>query len=266
MAKPADEGSEVNPSAELRTASRTHRRSVLILATFLLLALVASCCVYCSRLLDQARSNSCNHNLKAIWISLNSRHTLHGAFPPAYLCDEAGKPINSWRAEVIPDFWYNFRPGRSDYAGGPGYDYAEPWNGPKNAKLKLDKKECFEFQCLSDGHEKPAITDYVAVVGPNTMWHGCEPVSAAADGSDKDKILVIEVVDSDILWMEPRDLTLEEALDGIRRNSGIRIGSHHRDGIHYVTVGGDVKTLASDIDRKSLRKLLVRDSANVPAE
>ncbi len=260
MAEPAAEDSEAKPSAEGRTSSRASRRLVLLLVSLLVLTLIASCSVYCSHLLDQARSNTCSHNLKAIWLSLNNRHTLHGAFPPACLCDETGKPINSWRAEVIPDFWYNFRPGRSDYAGGEGYDYAEPWDGPKNSKLKLDKKDCSEFQCAADEHSRPAISDYVAVVGPNSMWAGCEPVTAAADGSDKDKILVIEVVDSDILWMEPRDLTLDQALDGLQRKSGIRIGSHHREGIHYVTVGGDVRTLDPNIDRESLRKLLVRDS------
>lgn len=261
MANPADEDSEAKRSAEGRTSRPVSRRSVLLLTSLLVLTLIASCSVYCSHVLDQGRSNICSNRLKSIWLSLKSRHSLHGAFPPTYLCDEAGKPINSWRAEVIPDFWYNFRPGRSDYAGGEGYNYAEPWDGPKNSKLKLDKHECSEFQCASDEHERPAITDYVAVVGPNTMWAGCEPVTAAADGSDRDKILVIEVVDSDILWMEPRELTLDQALDGLQRKSGIRIGSHHRDGIHYVTVGGDVRTLDPNIDRESLRKLLVRDSA-----
>jgi uncharacterized protein DUF1559 len=254
------EGSEATPSAERGTLRRPIRRSVLLVTSLLVVILVASCSVYCRHLLDQTRSNTCSYRLKSIWLSLNNRHTLHGAFPSAYLCDEAGKPINSWRAEVIPDFWYNFRPGRSDYAGGEGYNYAEPWDGPKNSTLKLDKHECPEFQCASDEHGRPAITDYIAVVGPNTMWAGCEPVTAAADGSDRDKILIIEVVDSDILWMEPRDLTLDQALDGLERKSGVRIGSHHRDGVHYVTVGGEVRTLDRNIDRESLRKLLVRDS------
>ena len=90
------------------------------------------------------------------------------------------------------------------------------------------------------------------------MWPGTTPAKMAADGSDKDKILVIEVVNSDILWMEPRDLTLEQALDSFRTKQGI--GSRHRDGIHYVTVGGDVRMLDPNIDRESLRKLLVRES------
>ncbi len=97
---------------------------------------------------------------------------LHGTFPPAFICDPTGHPINSWRTEVVPYFWYNFRPGRDDYAGGPGYDYSEPWNGPNNAKLHLDQKPCDVFQCPSDHPPAAATTNYVAIVGPNTLWPG----------------------------------------------------------------------------------------------
>jgi hypothetical protein len=241
-------------------------RSAVLFSSLLLLMLVVS--GYKLYLwLEDAQSSTCKHKLKSIGLTLLNYHANHGTFPPAYLCDKAGKPINSWRAEVFPSFAYNFRPGRDDYAGGPGYDYAEPWNGPKNAKMNLDKDRWSEIQCRSQDHvSEPAITDYVAVVGPNTMWAGCEPVSAAADGSDKDKILLIEVINSDIVWMEPQDLTLQQALDNIQPKKGIGIGSHHRDGIHYFTVGGEVKTLDPNIDRESLRKLLVRDSAKAPAE
>lgn len=226
------------------------------ISVLLLLALIASFGV--SYKVEESRRLTCYNNLRQIGLALRNYYSRHGAFPPAYLCDKAGKPVNSWRAEVIPTFWYNFRPGRDDYAGGEGYDYTEPWNGPKNIKLRLDKKRCEVFRCPSDGSQAAAITDYVAVIGPNTMWPGCTPAKEAADGSDRDKILVIEVVRSDILWMEPRDMTLEQALDAIQRTEGIGIGSHHSEGIHYLTVGGAVRTLDRNIDRESLRKLLVR--------
>jgi hypothetical protein len=246
--------------------SRAGYSRLVVLASSLLVLLLVVLSYSFYRAMKRAQSSSCENGLKAIGLALLNYHDLHGTFPPAYLCDKTGKPVNSWRAEVIPSFWYNFRPGRDDYAGGPGYDYAEPWNGPKNAKLNLDKAQCYEFQCPADEHEEPAISDYVAVVGSNTMWAGCEPVSAAADGSDKNKILLIEVINSDIQWMEPRDLTLEQALNNIQPKKGIGIGSNHRDGIHYFTVGGEVKTLDPNIDRDSLRKLLVRDPAKTSGE
>jgi hypothetical protein len=167
--------------------------------------------------------------------------------------------VNSWRAEVVPNFWYDFRTGPDDDVGEAGYDYTEPWNGPKNNHLELDKRRLYEFHCPSADAQEPAITNYVAVVGPNTMWPGFQGAKQAADGSDFDKILVIEVINSDILWMEPRDLTLEQALDAIQPRRGIGIGSHHPDGIHYVTVGGAVRTLDRNIDRESLQTLLVRE-------
>jgi hypothetical protein len=210
---------------------------------------------------NEALSSSCKNNLKLIQLALLSYHHAHGTFPPAYLCDKDGKPVNSWRAEVVPYFWYHFRTGQSDNPGEPGYDYSEPWNGSKNRTMKLEERRAYPFECPCDDHQKPAFTDYVAVVGPTTMWTGCEPVKPAADGSDNDKILVIEVINSDIRWMEPRDLTLEEALSNIQPKKGMGIGSRHGDGIHYVTVGGDVRKLDPHIDRESLRKLLVRDSA-----
>jgi hypothetical protein len=64
--------------------------------------------------------------------------------------------------------------------------------------------------------------------------------------------------------MEPRDLTLEQALGAIQPKKGVGIGSQHCDGIHYVTVSGEVRTLDRNLDRGSLRKLLVRDSPSSP--
>jgi hypothetical protein len=235
----------------------TVRWTIAVLA---IVALIVWLSVAIPQGLDKSRSASCSHNLAMIGMALRNYSDRYGTFPPAYLCDKSGKPVNSWRTRVIPSFWYNFTPGRDDYAGGSGYDYGEPWNGPKNAGLCLDKKRCWVFQCPSGDHAGPAVTDYVAVVGPGTMWPGCKPAKPAADGSDRDKILVIEVVHSDILWMEPRDLTLQQALAAIQPKSGIGIGSHHGSGIRYVTVGGAERTLDPNIDRESLRRLLVRDA------
>jgi hypothetical protein len=216
----------------------------------LFVALVTSCIVLYIYVREQARTMMCGRNLKQIGLALRSYHLWTGAFPPAYLCDETGKPVNSWRTLIARYYLYSV----------PTYDFAKPWNGPENSRLLLPREKATlqECQCPSAGNQQPAITNYVAVVGPNTMWPGREAAKQAADGSDREKILVIEVINSNILWMEPRDLTLEQALDAIQPKTGIGIGSHHRDGIHYVTVAGAVRTLDPNIDRESLRKLLVR--------
>ncbi len=196
----------------------------------------------------------CQLNLKLIGLALVNYKRQHGSFPPAFYCDKTGKPVNSWRLSVADLTFYH-----RNVSG--GYDVTQPPNAPTNAQFRLADQIVKEFQCPSADNEGPAITNYVAVVGSNTMWTGREPVTPASDGSDNDKILIIEAVNSDIRWMEPRDLTFEQALDAIQPEKGIGIGSAHPSGINYVTVGGEVRTLDRNIDRRSLRRLLVRDQA-----
>ena len=208
--------------------------------------------------IESVRCSKCQHSLKAIGLALRGYNSMDGSLPPACLCDKDGKAVNSWRLLVADVIFYHRNVSL-------GYDVTQPPNSPGNSQFRLADQTIEEFQCPSATEQGPKVTNYVAVVGPNTMWPGCAPAKPAANGSDNDKILVIEVIHSDILWMEPRDLTLEQALDAVQPKMGVGIGSQHKDGIHYVTVGGEVRTLDRNIDRESLRKLLVRDSPQVPA-
>ena len=95
------------------------------------------------------------------------------------------------------------------------------------------------------GDYKPGTTttNYLAVVGRNTVWRPGQPINSkdVKDGLSS-TILIVENRGMNINWMEPRDLTLEQALNAIKPEKGIGIGSHHRDEIHYVTVGGEVRS------------------------
>jgi len=203
---------------------------------------------------ENLRNVTCANNLHEIALALQSYHIQTGAFPPAYFCDTAGNPMNSWRLAIVPGrLWYTFP---------DAYDFDRPWDSPQNAKLlqSENEKATHHFQCPTANSKDPAVTNYVAVIGPNTMWRGCAGVTMAPDGSDKDKILVIEWRESDILWTEPRDVTLDQALDALlSENSGI--GDRHP--IHYVTVSGEVRTLDHRLDRRSLRALFERDRPDV---
>lgn len=162
--------------------------------------------------------------------------------------------MHSWRTLFV-DHWhlYNFR---------EHYDFEKAWNARENVADRGAESAPDVLVCPATRAREqrlPPFTDYVAVIGENTMWRGGRPVTPASDGSDDDKILVIEVVNSNIVWLEPRDLTLDQALENINPKVRLGIGSSHRCGINYVTVAGKVRTLPHDIDRESLRKLLVRD-------
>ena len=206
---------------------------------------------------EAARCSQCTGNLKQLALALLNYHDVYGCFPPAYTCDEAGTPMHSWRVLILP-----FLMEEALYRQ---YDFSQPWNGPNNRRLASDACKSL-FQCPSAGLEDTPFASYVAVVGPGAAWPGRDSLRNTpfalreySDFESLNTILLIEIADSDIHWMEPRDLTLDQALRGIEPESGLGISSHHPAGINYVTLADAVKRLDRDADPTELRALLLVD-------
>src|SRR4051794_7934118 len=51
---------------------------------------------------EAARRSQCTCNLCQIKLALHNSHESHGAFPPAYVADAAGRPLYSWRVLLLP--------------------------------------------------------------------------------------------------------------------------------------------------------------------
>ena len=75
---------------------------------------------------EAARCEQCDNRLKQLVYGLYNFDNADGSLPPAYLCDEKGKPIHSWQALLMPYVGY--------YSGVRLYSLKEPWNGPNNDK------------------------------------------------------------------------------------------------------------------------------------
>jgi hypothetical protein len=151
---------------------------------------------------ESSRRAACANNLKQIALALLGYHDTYGRFPPAYVADANGKPMHSWRVLILP---YLERTPLYD-----AYDFDEPWDGPNNSKLATSIPR--EYQCPSADRNGPT-TNYVAVIGPGTAWPGDKTtaIDEFRDGTSN-TILIVETPRSDIHWMEPRDLSLDDAL------------------------------------------------------
>jgi hypothetical protein len=181
--------------------------------------------------------------------------------PPASLFNASGKPIHSWRALLMVDWQGNGFPYRLD----------EPWNGPHNRTLWDDRNGQL-FTCHTDAATRAAassITNYVAVVGEDTLWDvGQSRTRRDFRSLPSNKILLIELPGSDIRWLEPRDLTLEEALRLYASPNG-RVKSPHPRGLNYVSVGPEgerARILPPDITAGQLRELLQINVAEHPSK
>jgi hypothetical protein len=148
---------------------------------------------------EAARQTSCRGMLGKLQLAMSLYHEVHGSYPPAYIADANGKPMHSWRVLILP-----FLDAGAEYAR---YRFDEPWNSPNNRKI-ADLGLHRHFVCPSrPGGAEALTTDYVVVVGKETAFPGAA-VTKPADIRDglRDTILMTEMNNSGIHWMEPRDL------------------------------------------------------------
>ncbi len=100
------------------------------------------------------------------------------------------------------------------------FDLTEPWNGPTNSKLLSQMPKTYRLHTIDDDHK--SASNYVAVVGDETMWSGAEgrPVDFATDGTSN-TLLIAEFVGRPIPWTKPEDLLFDEIDMTVDSDDGI---------------------------------------------
>ena len=203
--------------------------------------------------ISPGRRAICTNHLKQIALALHNYHDHYGCFPPAYIADENGKPMHSWRVLLLP-----YLEEEDLYKA---YDFNEPWDGPNNRKL-LDRCPTI-FRCPSErnGRERPSSeTSYLAVIGPHTMWPGqqCVKFDDVPDGFSH-TIMVVEAADSGIHWLEPRDLHVLQMNPAVNPEHGQGISSKHTGRANVALVDGAVWILPDTATTENIKALLTRD-------
>ncbi len=189
----------------------------------------------------------CINNLKQIGLALHDYHDKYGHFPDASTHDDNGKPLLSWRVEILPTLEY-----------GALYDMVkkdEPWNSPHNAKVLNQRLP--ELTCPVDNNENDLSTSYIAIIGPGTAWHEDGPVSLSdLPDSGSHTVMVVESVDSGVHWAEPRDLTVEQALEGMKTGKGLHVSSNHSSVINILFADGSVRSVPKKFLISTWEKIL----------
>ncbi len=202
---------------------------------------------------EAARRSQCSNNLKQLALAMHNYHDTYRCFPPAYLADENGNPMHSWRVLILP-----FIEQQALYEL---YDFDQPWDSPAN--LSLAQTVIPAYQCPSDPSATGPETSYVMVVGPGTLYDGTEPTSLQdiTDGTSN-TIMLVEVTGAGINWSEPRDLDLEQIALQINAPSGQGMGSKHPGGMNVAFCDGSVRFLSETIDPQTLERLITIDDGN----
>lgn len=190
--------------------------------------------------------SSCVENLRQIGLAMQSYHDRYGSFPPAYVADEDGKPMHSWRVLLLPylgEQWVYDQ-----------YDFNEPWDGPHNRSLAGLIPGA--YHCPDDFGAAAEETTYVMIVGRETISDGPTGRSTEeiTDGTAR-TILLVETSHSGINWLEPRDLPADRISYRINDGTPRGIRSNHPGTAHVLLADGSVQALDVQIDAQTVRAM-----------
>ena len=197
------------------------------------------------------QTKQCGANLKHIALALHNYHDAHRSFPPAYIADAEGNRLHSWRVLILP-----FLEQQELY---DAYRFDEPWNGPNNRKLAARMPAI--YACPADTDSPTHTTNYYAVVSSVTVWpeHLALRFRDIRDGTSSTMQLV-ESRDANVNWMDPRDLNLGQALEGINPKSSPSISSHHGEVANCAFCDAAVYELSQDLNEDVLVRMLTSNS------
>ena len=142
------------------------------------------------------------NNIRHICLACHNYEMAHGHWPPAYIADENGKPMHSWRVLILPFI--------EEQAVFDRYDFNEPWDGPNNSKLvdQLSNGNIFEMFPWADFDGRTGIK---LVTGQGTGFvRSQSPTMGDITVDTSNAILVVEDIKNPVNWMSPQDVAIDE--------------------------------------------------------
>ena len=188
-----------------------------------------------------ARHAQRSNNLKQIYLALCNFDDVYRGLPPAVRSDEAGRPLCSWRFQILPFVEAMMRQ----------LDFGDRWDDPANRWLinMFHHIYCWSPDKNSRG---PPCTNVVAITGPGTAFDGDRRIRP--DRIPFDTVLAIEIRHSETYWMEPGDLCVDEVSPSI-------VQGLERDGVHVLFADGAVWFLSAKVPLSDLRKFFTLEGA-----
>jgi len=194
-------------ASPLRTTGRHLRRLSLVVYFALVVGgLLWGGCFFLNR--PQTEPNRILDYFALILRGIADYDDVFEQFPPPCFVDDAGRPLFSWRFRVLTlltssklDFYTN-----------------ERWDGPHNAEWAKFAPLCYCFLSRMDTPEA-RNTNVMAICGPDTAFDDKKMLRIAELPTDT--ILIVEVRDSGVHWMECGDLDTRNIPQAIGKRGGI---------------------------------------------
>lgn len=241
-----DEAGEVNAiAAEPPSVSRARRHLYVELGLLLAVGVGLLLWPAVPRPHGQSLRGRCHSHLRYIGLALNHYHEMHGAYPPAFVADENGRPMHSWRVLLLDYLEYTRLYDQ--------YNFDEPWDSPNNLKVAAETPRV--YQCPNAAALPAGHTNYLAITGPGCVFDGEKRTrwNEITDGA-AETLLVVESTDTSVLWTQPIDLDARP-MTYLINNGPEEVGSGHTGGANVVLCDGHVVFLPNDTSPMTVKAM-----------
>lgn len=247
------------------------RRHKLFFAIATVIALLPLAVVGLRGSRARADKAECRSKLREIALTIDNYRDFYGSLPPPSVADADGKPLHSWRVLLIPFLEKNWFMDE--------YVFEEPWDGPHNRRLHreffiVEDSRRIDITKIHNWYTCPAAppsqgkfcTNYVMVVDPNVGLASSTSLGTgylSKQGWRETKragaeLMIVEIHDSDIHWMEPRDLSVTEMSFMINDSRKPSISSLHVGGAFVILKDGTIEFLDEETTESRIREMVTR--------
>ena len=193
----------------------------------------------------------CHKSLKQIGLALHAYHNKYGSLPPAFVADDDGRPMHSWRVLILP-----FLDCQPLY---DRYDFSVPWNHSNNRYVLENMPEL--YSCYRDPDRGGSVTSYFAIVGPDCAFRGATPVRYREITDGLSNTLAIgEASGLHVPWTKPEDVDTT-VFPRLGEPGGF--SSVHEGGARFSLADGSVRYITYELDQETLEWLFKRNDGNV---
>ena len=143
------------------------------------------------------------NNLKQIGLAMHNYHDANNAFPPAAVCDKAGKPLLSWRVLILPYL--------EEEALFKQFKLDEPWDSANNKKLLAKMPKIYAVPGVTP--EGGTDTHFRVFVGNGAGfdWLKGTKLNTIADGTSNTYMCVTGA--DAVPWTKPDELEFDPEKD-----------------------------------------------------